>query len=99
VIAVTFFVTLPLMQVIVIFFTAGLAEAVGVAEGVGVGFGVSTTASCMNLTEILGDEKVKPLMESLTQPFFSLKSVVAIFELPSALVIETLARKGAVVNL
>ncbi len=50
----TFLLVLPLTQVIVTAFTAGLEEAlgVGVAEGAGAGGG----ASCSSFTLIVGDE-------------------------------------------
>ena len=89
--AFTFFITLPLAQVIVFWTGTGLIVAVGV--------GVTSTFSCSSLTVIFGLEKVNPLAESFIHPSFSVKVDVAIFELPSAFVIETLALIGAEENL
>ena len=80
-------------------FLAAADDGVALGDGVGVDFIGSTTLSCTSFTAIFGEENVKPLMDNFTQPFFSLNTVVAILEFPSALVMETLARKGAEVNL
>jgi hypothetical protein len=80
--AVTFLVVLPFKHVIVVFFSdAGLAEALGagVAEGAGV------AAFCESLTLMLGVENVNPPAVILSQPSFSLITVVATDGVPSEL--------------
>jgi hypothetical protein len=82
------------MQVMVDFFATGFT----VDEGVGVAVG-ATALSCSSFTVIFGLENVNPFAESFIHPSFSVKVDVAIFELPSAFVIETLALIGADENL
>ena len=91
--AVTFFINLPFMQVIVTFLAAigvtdgegvALCVGVGVGAGVGVGVGVGAGASCESLTLMVGEEYVNPLAESRNQLFFSDTRVVAFFDSPSA---------------
>ena len=70
------------MHVIEIFFgVAGLAEALG--EGVATGAGVVT--SCESFTLMLGVENVNPPAVILSQPSFSLITVVATDGVPSEL--------------
>ena len=95
--AVTFFINLPFMQVIVTFLAAigvtdgegvalcvGVGVGAGVGVGVGVGEGVGVGASCESLTLMVGEEYVNPLAESRNQLFFSDTRVVAFFDSPSA---------------
>ena len=92
------------MQKMVDFLTEGF-EVIGVGVGVGsgvsvalgVGVGVGVGASCKIFTLIIGFEKLNPYAANLSQPSFSLTSVVAIdfWSLP---VIETVADIGAVEN-
>ena len=63
----TFFVILPLLQVIVTAFVAGLDEALGAGVG---------SASWDSLIRTVGDENVKFLADRVSQPFFSFKIVV-----------------------
>lgn len=86
----TFLLVLPLMQVIVTAFTTGLAEALGVGEGV-----TTTSASCVNFIRTVGDEKVKFLADSVSQPFFSFNTVVETCAVPSADRTEIEADTGA----
>ena len=85
--AVTFLEVLPLVHVMVIFFAAGFT--VGVGEGVAEGAGVS--ASWESLTLILGVENVNPPAVILSQPSFSLITVVATEGVPSELETSILA--------
>ena len=80
--------------------TDGDAEGVGVAtiDGVGVGVGVGATTVPSITTRIVGAEKVKLLALSVSQPFDSLTEVLAICEVPSEFVTETVALMGAWLN-
>ena len=68
----TFFVTLPLVQVIVTFLGCGVGVACVVTSGAGAG-----AFSWVSITLMVGDEYVKPAAESVSQPFFSLMICVA----------------------
>ena len=91
----TFLIVLPFTQVIVVdFFEIGLVAADGV--GVGVGVGVASIAfSWVSFTLIVGDENVKFLAESESQPSFSRTKVVAICAVPSEEITEIVAEMGA----
>jgi hypothetical protein len=93
VIAVTFFVNLPLTQVMV---NLGLATTVAVAEGVGLAEGAE--ASCESFALITGDENSKLSARSRNQPLDSPITTVAICGLPSALTMLSSAFIGAFEN-
>jgi hypothetical protein len=67
---------LPFLQVIVffaaiIFLGSASAWVVAAADGVGVGVAIGVdSATCVNLTLSVGEEKVKPFAEKFSHPFF-----------------------------
>ncbi len=85
-------------QEIVIFFAAGFAVAVGDGVGVGVAVGAGVGASCESLTLMLGVENVNPPAVILSQPSFSLITVVATDGVPSELETSIFAWIGAEPN-
>ena len=87
--AVTFLLVFPLVHVMVIFFAAGFT--IGAGEGVADAEGAGVGASWESLTLILGVENVNPPAVILSQPSFSLITVVATDGVPSELETSILA--------